>query len=344
MKSNNKTFNFVAQFKYLILIPAILALVAIVIGAIFNFNLDYDFQKVSNFNVKFNTTVTDCEYDKLESALNSIVEENGFDDFRIERIGEGAQNGLIVKVPNNDGTLDSKLDSLKNVIEENLLSKTNDIESSVVVSTSDLTYSLPRNISKMFWLSMLAFACVVVFVIAYNWIRFNLIAGLSLATSLAIEVAMLVSCLVLFRIPVNYNFVVPFAVMIVTTIINSLLFNISIKGGLNVESKSKLTNVDRVLSATKVNIKFIAIYMIALLVGVLGIVFFGNQSLIYLALAIIISLFVSAFISIFINSSLWSLWYKKDKDKVLTRRIQAEKKRIEAKNNKNKQTDEKIVV
>lgn len=344
MKSNNKSCNFVSLFKYLMLIPAVLALVAIVIGAIFHFNLDYDFQKVSNFTVKFNTTVTEEEYDALENSLCSIVKDNGFDDYRIERIGDGAQNGLIVKVPNNDGELDGKLAELKVVVEDTLLSETESVESSVVVSTTDLTYSLPRNISRMFWFAMLALACVVVFVIGYNWIRYNLMAGLSLATSIALEVAMLVSCLIVFRIPVNYNFVLPFVVMVVTTIINSVLMNNSIKNNLNNESYNKYTNSQRVMSATKETYKGIAIYMAMILVAVLGIMFFGGASMIYLGLATIVGLLVSAFVSIMVNGSLWSFWYRRDKDKVLTHRLNVEKKRLEAKNNKNKQQDEKIVV
>ena len=344
MKSNNKSCNFVSLFKYLMLVPAVLALVAIVIGAIFHFNLDYDFQKVSNFTVKFNTTVTETEYDTLEDNLHSIVKDNGFDEYRIERVGEGAQNGLIIKVPNNDGDLDTKLADLKVVVEDTLLSVSEGVESNVVVSTTELTYSLPRNITRLFWFSMLALACIVVFAIGYNWIRYNLMTGLSLATSIALEVAMLVSCLVVFRIPVNYNFVVPFVIMIMTTIINSLLMNNSIKNELNNDAYSKFTNSQRVMVATKENIKGIAIYMIMLFVATLGVMFFGGASSIYLGLAIVVGLMVSAFVSICINGSLWSFWYRRDRDKVLTYRLNAEKKRLEAKNNKNKQQDEKIVV
>jgi preprotein translocase subunit SecF len=247
-------------------------------------------------------------------------------------------------VPNVDGDLDSKLADLKVVIEDTLLAETDDIESNVVVSTTDLTYSLPRNATRLFWFSMLALACIVVFVIGYKWIRFNLMAGLSLATSIALEVVTLVSSLVAFRIPVNYNFVIPFVVMIFTTIINATLMNNSIKAGLNNESYNKSTNADRVLMATKSNLKGIIIYMAILVAAVLGIMFFGNASTIYLGIATLVGLLVSAFVSILINNSLWSFWYKKDKDRVLIRRIDAEKKRLEAKNNKNKQTDEKIVV
>lgn len=344
MKSNNKACNFVSIFKYLMLIPAVLAVVAIVIGAIFHFNLDYDFKKVSNFTVKFNTTVTDSEYDALEQTLEVIVRDNDFNDFRIERVGEGAQNGLIVKVPNIDGELDSKLADLKIVVEDTLLAETEDIESSVVVSTTDLTYSLPRNATRLFWFSMLAVACIVVFMIGYKWIRYNLMAGLSLATSIILEVATLVACIVAFRIPVNYNFAIPFVVMIFTTIINATLMNNTIKSTLNNDTYNKSTNVDRVLIATKSNLKGIIIYMSILVAGILGIIFFGSASLIYLGIATIVGIMVSAFVSLLINNSLWSFWYNKERDRVLTRRIDAEKKRIEAKNNKNKQNDEKIVV
>ena len=98
MKSN-KAFNFVSKFKYLMLVPLVLVLVSIVIGAIWGFNADYDFKSVSSFSVKFNTTVTECEYVKLSDSLKEIIKGNEFDNFRIEKIGSGAQNGLLVKVP-----------------------------------------------------------------------------------------------------------------------------------------------------------------------------------------------------------------------------------------------------
>ncbi len=341
MKSN-KTFNYVSKFKFLMLVPLVLALVAVVIGAIFNFNLDYDFQKVSNFTVKFNTTVTDAEYDAFETTLEEIVENNDFSDYRIERVGEGAQNGLIVKVPNNEGKLDARLNTLRTNIEDTLLSETEGVESNVVVTTSELTFSQPRNATKLIWFSVLAIVCVVAFVIVYKWIRYNLMSGLTLATSIALEISMLVSVLVLARIPVNYYIMVPFEVMIITTLINSTIMDNSIKNSLSLDEK--MTNEERVLRASKESYKIIAFYMLFVLVAIMGLVFFGNDSLIYLGLAIVAGLFVSAFVSLFISNSLWAFWYNKENDKVLVRRIETEKKRLEAKNNKNKQPDDKIVV
>ena len=41
--------------------------------------------------------------------------------FRIEKIGEGAQNGLLVKIPNKNAKLDDEIKELKVFIEDNLL-------------------------------------------------------------------------------------------------------------------------------------------------------------------------------------------------------------------------------
>ena len=135
------------------LIPIVILLASIVIGAIFNLNYDYDFRKVNNFSVKFNTTVSESEYDKLETSLIDIIEKQGFCDYRVERIGSGAQNGLLVKIPNDDSTLNSKIEDLRVFIEENLLSSNTSISSSVVISTTDVGYSLPKNVTKMILLA-----------------------------------------------------------------------------------------------------------------------------------------------------------------------------------------------
>ncbi|MGN0961781.1 MAG: hypothetical protein ACI4PF_06275 [Christensenellales bacterium] len=340
----NKTFKYVDKFKYLMLIPIVLLLFAIVFGAIFNLNFDYDFRKISNFSVKFNTTVTETEYDILENEIIEILDENGFKDYRIERVGTGAQNAVFVKIANDDSKLDSKIEDVKLVIEETLLTRADNLTSSVVVSLTDTDYSLPKNVTNMIWFSVLAVACIVVFVFAYTAIRYNLMAGCSLALSIIIEIIMLLSAMITFRIPFNYYFVVPYIVMILTTIINATYINNYLKPTLNDDAYNKYTNSERVEEATLKTYKGINIYSSMLIILVLAVMFFGGPSLIYLGLAIIVGIIISIFVSLLINTTLWSFWYKKDKDKMLKRRIELEKQREENKNKKNNKEDEKIVV
>lgn len=341
---NNKSLSYVAKFKYLMLIPIVILLASIVLGAIFNLNLDYDFRKVSNFSVKFNTTVTDAEYDILEENINSILEENGFVDYRIERIGTGAQNAVFIKIANDNNTLDNQIADVKVVIEDTLLSRSEGIESSVVVTLSDTDYSLPKNVTSMIWMSILSLACIIAFIFFYTWIRYNLIAGCSLALSLVLDVIILLSSMIAFRVPFNYYFVVPFVVMILTTIINATYMNNYLKSTLNNDFYAKFTNAERVEETTSKTYKSIVVYSSIIAIAILAVMFFGGPSLIYLGIAILLGLIVSTFVSLFINTSLWSMWYKKDKDKMLVRRIEAEKQKELNKDKKVKKDEEKIVV
>lgn len=342
-----KTFNYVSKFKYLMLAPIVILLLSIVFGAIFGLNLDYDFKKVSNFSVKFNTTVTELEYDNLEDGIDNILSNQGFSNYRLERIGTGAQNAILVKIPNNDSSLNNKIADVKLLIEESLLNEVDGVTSSVVISLTETDYSLPKNVNRIIWLAVLSVACVVLFAFAYTAIRYNFVAGCSLALSLVLDIVMLFTSMVAFRIPFNYYFVLPFIVMLISTILNATYMNNYIKSTLSFDSYSKVTNSDRVIETTNKTFKGIITYTIMLIGITLAVMFFGGPSLIFLGLAVVVGLIISTFVSLFVNTSLWSMWYKKDKDKMLKRRVELEKQRELNKNDKKKKTkqeEEKIVV
>lgn len=336
-----KKTNFVNYFKYLMIIPIVIILASIIIGIIFNLNYDYDFRKINNFTVKFNTTVTENQYDSLETKLESLIENKGFKDFRIERIGEGAQNGLFVRIPNDDGSYETKIEYLKDAIEDEFETTASKISDSIVITTSDVGYSLPKNVSKIIWYSVLTISLALLFVFIYTFFRYNKASAFAIVISILLEVAMLVSSMILFRIPFNYYFILPFVIMIFTTIINTTLINNHVKSTLAIESYNKTTNSDRVTEAVSKTIKPIIIYSTIVICATLAVMFFGGHSLIYLGLALITGVAVSLFVSILFNTSLWSFWYNREKDAVLRRRLKAEKELEEKKDSK---SDEKIVV
>lgn len=342
MKST-KSNNYVSIFKYLMLVPIVLVLVSIIIGAVFNFNLDYDFRKISNFTVKFNTTVTESDYKTLEQGIDKIISDNDISDYRLERVGKGAQNGVFVRIANDCDKLDNKIESIKTTIEDTLLASVESVESDVIVSTSDIGFSLPKNVTKMIWLSVLTFACILLFVFAYMWIRFNLMAGCSLISTLTIEVATLLAAIICFRIPLNTYFVVPFVVMILTTVIYSTIMNNYIKNTLSNEKYDKVPNSERVAETTKRFLLPLGIVSLFIVVAIMVVMFFGGASLIYLGLAIIVGLIIAYLASLYVNTSFWALTYKRDKDTVLKRRIEQAKIKEEQRKAGQK-PDDKVVV
>jgi len=339
MKSQNNNFKFISKFKYLMLIPIVICIAAIVIGAIFGFNKDYDFRKVSSFNVKLGTTVTEAEYNVLEDNLYDIVEEYNFSSYRIERVGEGAKNGLNVQIVNDEGQYDSTIESLKAKVEDSLYNNAkDDIESSVVISTSEITNALPKNVLNLMLMSALSFGLILLFVFIYTFIRYNLVAGISQILTILLSTALLTSLIIVARVPVNYYFIVSYFIMIMSIVFNTTYFNNHIKETLNDDKYLKVNNADRVYDIFRATYKNICLLNLLIFVPLIPVMFFGGTSLLFTSLNILLGLVVSVVTSLYFNTSIWSFWYKRDKDTMLKRRIEAEKKKLEP------QTDDKIVV
>jgi len=334
MKSN----NFISKFKYIMLIPIIIVLASIVIGAVFGFNFDYDFRNVSAFNVKFNTTVTTQEYKELEKSLNTII-KNEFSDYRIERIGEGAQNGLLVKIANDNSSLDEKVETIKTTIEEHLLDNfTNKDTTSITVTTTETDKILSKNASELILYSAIAVICILIFAFLYNTFRYNFVSGITIVLTILLEIGMLTSVMIVARVPFNYYFVISYFVMIISTIFITAYINNQVKSTLNLEKYNKYSNADRINEAVKKTLTPTILFVAIMSLCLFAVMFFGNLSLCYTILSILIGNVITLFASLIFNSSIWSFWYKKDKDASLRRRIESDKKKLENKN------DDKIVV
>lgn len=326
MKSNKKSCGFVKNFKYIMLLPIVIALLAIVFGAVFGFNLDYDFRNVTTFNVKFNTTVTESEYKVLEKEVFKFVDEK-YDDFRIDRIGENAQNGLIISIPDAKA---NDINDLKDDIKTNLLSDISDsITSNLYIDTTDNVINLPQNVFDLVLYSSLIILGIMLIAFVYTWIRYNFVASITIVLSMLFNIALLTSVYLVARIPLNTYFVLSYFVMNLLTLVTTTFINNSIKNNLNSDAYSKFSNSDRVTSAIADTLKWQIIVMVSIVVVILGIMFFGSMSLLYTALGIICGIIISVFTSLIFNTSLWSMWYKKDKDTMLRRRIEKENSKTE---------------
>ena len=340
MKLSKEKCGIINNFKYFMLIPIVLLVISLIFGFVFGLNYDYDFRNVSTFDVKFNTTVSDSEYKELNKQLKNLVETK-FNDYRIEKIGEGAQNGLLVKIANDDGEYDADIESLKSTIESSLIVNCGDrITSSVIITTSETNEVLPKNASELIGYSVLAIACIMLFIFVYYAIRYNFVSSITFVLTILFEIAMLTIVMIVARVPFNYYFVVSYFVMTLLTLLTSTYINNYIRSNLNVEKYSKYSNSDRVYDAYKKTFKPVIIFTSLITLSLFAVMFFGDVSLIFTVISIILGLCVSLFGVYMFEFCLWSFWYKKDKDTTLKRRIELEKKRA----NETEKSNDKIVV
>ncbi len=348
MKNSNSKFNFIGSFKYFMIAPIVMVLAAIIVGLICGFNYDYDYRTVSSFTVKFNTTVTEAEYDILEDEITKIVKNADYNSvswdysYRIEKIGENAQNGIIVKIVNEDGAYDGVIDDVKVYIEDNLYTNVADkIDKELYISTTETLVDLPANSTNLIWFTVLAVVCIVVVAFLYTFIRYNLMTGVSTALAILLSVAMLTALNIILRIPMNVNFVFAYSISaLITVFISSMIAN-AMKPTLSDDKYAKYSNAERVYSV--VNLKFVISTLVALalvLVPVLLVSIFAYISTVYTILSIVVGMLTAIFSSVFFAPSIWSFWYNREADTMLKRRKDREKKKLES----NGKEDEKIVV
>ena len=342
MKTNNSKFSFIPCFKYLMIVPIVMALAAIIIGIIAGFNYDYDYKNVSTFTVKFNTTVTETEYDLFEEEITKVVVRYDLDDHRISRIGADAQNGILVEIVNPENEHDASIEDLKLDLEENLFTNLeSELDRSIYISTTDTITNIPANSCRLIWMTALAVGCVLVVAFLYSLIRYNLMAGVSVVLSVLLALVMLTSANIIFRIPLNTGFPIAYAVATLLCVIISIVINNGLKPTVNDDQYAKFSNEERVYSV--VNCRFIAMILVCLAFIVLPLVIiaaFSTISTLYTIISVIVAMVISVFTSMFFASTIWSFWYNREKDKMLKRRKVREQKKLE---NKDK-TDEKIVV
>lgn len=324
------------------IVPIVMALAAMIIGLIAGFNYDYDYKNVSTFTVKFNTTVTEEEYKLFEKEITDVVVRYDLDDHRISRIGEDAQNGVLVQIVNPDNEHTKNIEALKIELEENLYTDLEaDLDRSFYISTTDIITNVPTDSSHMIWMSLLAVGCILVLAFFYNLIRYNLMAAVSVVLNVLLAMVMLTSANIIFRVPLNTGFMVAYAVSALLCIIISTIINNGLKPTINDEQYAKSSNADRIYSV--VNCRFIAkilVYLAFIIIPLILLAVFSTISTLYTIISVLVGMVVSVFTSVFFAPSIWSFWYNREKDKMLKRRQEREKKKLE---NKDK-TDEKIVV
>ena len=342
MKTNNSKFSFISYFKYLMIVPVVMALAAMIIGLIAGFNYDYDYKNVSTFTVKFNTTVTEAEYDLFEEEITKVVVRYDLDDHRISRIGTDAQNGVLVEIVNTDNEHTASIDDLKTELEENLYTALESkLDRSIYVSTTETITNIPASSCNTIWWALLAVGCILVVAFLYTLIRHNLMAATSVVLSILLALAMLTSANVIFRVPLNTGFPIAYAVATLLCVIISIVINNGLKPTINDDQYSKFSNEERVYSV--VNCRFIAMILVCLAFIIIPLVIiaaFSTLSTLYVIISVIIGMAAAVFTSMFFAPTIWSFWYNREKDKMLKRRKEREQKKLE---NKDK-TDEKIVV
>ena len=350
MKLNKlKDFKFTDYAKYVLLAPLCVIVLSVIVSLVCAlcgvgyFNLDYDYKTSYSFEVKFNATVSDAEYKIYQDIVADALQDKGITSYRFFGMGEGVYTRIEVKALNdkNDTNFEQSLKDIQVHFIENLEAEANQdgATTNVRVSVTDFVVEKPINAFNTILFAGIALLSVMAFMFLYMFIRFNLMAGVSLVLSLLYETAMLTALISLVRIPVNSTIYVAYMFMYVFTII----MNMSIFHNVRVDLDSDVAddNSKIALNAVNKNVMPITIISAMLLVVALLFVILGYAFVKFTAMAVILAILVSLYFVLFANVVIWVKLYSRKSDLILRKKQEYRKKKLEK---KSKDEEEKILV
>ena len=317
MKNNLFLPSIEKNRKYFLLVPVVLMLLAVIIGVIFKFNLSTDFTTTYTFNVSYNSTVTDEKYDNYVNEISTILNKNGAEKFsyKFDKLNADISLATKVTIYNSDLSgveLNNKFATISSQIEDVINEKIGNGH----INVSSLQTNSGQSFSNQLINSAVVLLVSAVILFVFIWIRHEIKLAFASLFVVLYNTGILTALIVLFRLPVNTFFTLPFYL---TTLISYAIFMIvadKIRSQLD-EDSSLSKNEELLTKAVVANKNILAMILLSLAVCILLSMLSLSTKVIFTAIACLLGLVVAAYSSICVGLSIWSKIYNKDSDKKL---------------------------
>ncbi len=336
MKSNIKRPN---ARTILFAIPMMLLFVALIVIACVSFNKGIDYKTYYQFDVRFNTTINQSDFNKYSDKISEIAEQNNLNIYSKELINEGVNSGIMVKVVKSNTIRDSVMtDRIANMQAD--IKEITGINSNAVITVNDAIRISPNNWSNQLLTGIVSIAVALIVVFGYIWYRWEIKTALSYLVGMAVATGMTLSLTAIFRLPLGVNYMMPyFFVLAMFTILFVVLFS-AVRADNN---KDNATNQQVVTMAFK-DCSRVLITLVVALAGafVLSAVVFETNTFSML-IQVLFALISCVYALLFNSVPMWTKIYDKQKD---TRLKAREQRALDKENNKsNKPSDnDKLIV
>lgn len=305
-----KAFSYVERFKLMACISGVIILAGIVVGIFTGgLNMGVDFTGGTLVNID---THTDFDMDVVENALAA----HNIEGAQAMRTGSTTSSQTMVDIRMrslNDDATESQLrqDVLETIRETYPQAEIKSVDRVDGVASGDLI----RN-------AVLSVLIASVLMLAYIWIRFELLSGVAAVLALLHDVAIMLAFTCILRIPVNSPFIAAVLTIVGYSINNTIVVFDRVrengKHEVNIEkNREAVVNKSIRQSLTRsINTSITTLLTITM------VYLFGVESIKQFALPIIIGLLAGTYSSIFLAAPMWAKWHinRFNKEKAASRK------------------------
>ena len=348
-KKQNKSLSKFLDFKkFTLIIPAILLAVAMLIYAIWGFNRGYEYKESETYNIHFNTTVSSKNFKTYKDIICDTFSDESSNDFvvKVTRVNDDMTSACKVNVYNNTNLSEEefveKIDSINVIIE----TKLNQLDETTSVRITNVKHQNGDTYGNILLKGSLAVFIFMLVAFIYFLIRFELKTALSSLIIAPFTYIVMLSFMVIFRIPFTASFMLPVLFSeIIGYIMFTLLFD-NIRQSLE-NKENNLTNDDLVYGSIKSNMSTLITLISALSIIFVLLTFLFNVNTLLMCLSLLFALVVAVYSAVICTGSVWSMIYNRQNDKRLKARIkilEARENKKNSKSSKKQDTENNAVV
>lgn len=313
-KLQNKEFNFTKNLKQIFLSTLTVFLIALVVFAFVGFNTSLSYSKGYSVTVNFNTQINNQEREIYTKEIVKELKNNKINNYELTQVGDSYDSAIVINVKKVSQKQSEKVVNQLNKIISNLETKLSENYELPFLKISEPVAFKSALTLKQFGSYVLAFSLVLVAISVYMFIRFDISSMLSNLIVNANNIVLLLSLIVIFRIPISsFVFVSILLTILFTSYLSAIHFE-RIKVGYDKEQFNDLTNnqiadimVKKLLKPTI--IMFISVFVLSC--AILGI---SLPFALEIAGELLISTFLCLASSIFFTTWVWAYLFNKDKD------------------------------
>lgn len=334
-----KDFNLVKNFKFTVLVPVVILLVAVIMFACLGFNLGLDFTGGTILKVNFGTDISNAEYNTYKTSLENVLKDNGITKYTLQKEGSTTEASVSVKFQDVKGKSEAQMNDLVETVKTEITEQINPNNTIPNFSVEDGQRIGASASSSLLTNALLAVSIAIILMLIYIAIRFEFASGVAAIIALLHDVILMCSFVIICRIQINSSFIAALITIIGYSINNTIVIFDRVRENLRRENLQSKTNAEIVDISVKDTLTRTIYTTLTTVVSVLLLAIIGVSAIREFLLPILFGLIAGTYSSIFISGPIWSFIYKKDKDKRLKKKLEQEKK-----GKKEEIPDDKIVV
>lgn len=311
-KSNSSSFSkfvlkdrdFVGKFKIFGTIALSIILAGILVLCIWGFNLGIDFTGGTVLEVSVGAQVENSETAKnIKSTISSALSENGLKISYYQISGSGEDSKVVVRYKDISGKSEEEMQQISDIVSEKIKTELSLDEDAIeqaqrvgATATSELLVNC-----------LLSILVIVVLMLIYIAIRFELSFGLSAIVALFHDVFVMCALMAILRIQVNSSFVAAVITIVGYSINNTIVVFDRIRENKKKDCYLKSSNKEIANVSIKETLTRTLNTSITTLFAVVLLAIIGVSAIKEFCLPIIFGLIAGTYSSIFIAGPLWAI-------------------------------------